>query len=540
MLLAGLTAEAQVWQDAYLFSQNDYGGTARSIALGNAMTALGGDAGSLTFNPAGSSVASYSQFMLTAGGSLSYAGATGTVGEGQSAPIGFGDQVSDLYGRFKMPNIGYIVNFDTGRRHGLKRTSVGFVMNTTNDFTNRFRASGVNSSNSFGGALASSAAGYSNDVMTNAGWFESGDLTRMPAWADMTAFRSGIISSVSDKDGEYISLSEVLDESGRYRLAAPINQKYGRQTCGYKSDWIMNFSANWNDKFFLGANLTVTSIYYNMMEYWEESPEDYDSFPPIKYAGGASDKFEKAILKRNYKLEGSGINAKVGALWIPIPGLRIGAAIQTPTINSVIERYGYSGQSIVSGKTRPAVNSAEDEGGYDITYPFRYNFGIAYSFGRFALVSADYECVDYSQARFSETEDEGSFGSGYDMFSDQNADIKMCLGISRMLRVGAEIKPVPGIAVRGGFGYSTSGVVYEGAGTTSASLGLGYSSTGSFFADFSLRLRFLPDEYVVPYYYYTAPDPSRYYEKVRSDVMTPEIFVRSYVADALVTVGWRF
>ena len=73
LLLAGLSAGAQEWQDAYLFSQNSYGGTARSIGLGNAMTALGGDPGSLTFNPAGSSVSSYSQFEFTNGLSIASA-----------------------------------------------------------------------------------------------------------------------------------------------------------------------------------------------------------------------------------------------------------------------------------------------------------------------------------------------------------------------------------------------------------------------------------------------------------------------------------
>ena len=51
-----LQAGAQGWTDALNFSENDYLGTARSVGMGNAMTAVGGDLGSLTFNPAGSRV----------------------------------------------------------------------------------------------------------------------------------------------------------------------------------------------------------------------------------------------------------------------------------------------------------------------------------------------------------------------------------------------------------------------------------------------------------------------------------------------------
>ena len=51
-----VSSGAQSVYDAITFSQNQYYGTARSMALGNAMTALGGDLGSIGINPAGSAV----------------------------------------------------------------------------------------------------------------------------------------------------------------------------------------------------------------------------------------------------------------------------------------------------------------------------------------------------------------------------------------------------------------------------------------------------------------------------------------------------
>lgn len=56
LMLAFLTAGAQTSFDAYNFSKTNYAGTARSMALGNAMTALGGDIGAIVLNPAGSAV----------------------------------------------------------------------------------------------------------------------------------------------------------------------------------------------------------------------------------------------------------------------------------------------------------------------------------------------------------------------------------------------------------------------------------------------------------------------------------------------------
>ena len=49
---AAAAAGAQTLSEALTYGVNDYYGTARSIALGGAMTALGGDLGSVGINPA--------------------------------------------------------------------------------------------------------------------------------------------------------------------------------------------------------------------------------------------------------------------------------------------------------------------------------------------------------------------------------------------------------------------------------------------------------------------------------------------------------
>ena len=542
LLLAGVFAYGQGWQDAYLFSQNEYGGTARSMALGNAVTALGGDAGTVGINPAGSSVNSYSQFMFTSGLSHANGWTVGTIAEGDTTPIGFGDEISSHRTCLKMTNGGVLMNFDTGRRHGLRRMALGFVMNSTGDYTSRLNASGVNANNSFGAFLGSYADGFATNVMANEDWHYVGDLTRMPPWIAMTAYRSGMISGVTGADGAYISLSEVLDDDGNFRLAAPVFQKYGRQTAGWKNDWVMNFSANWEDKFFLGGNIGITSLRYDMLEYWEESPEIYSEFPVINYSDGTSAYFERMLMKRKFVLDGSGVYAKAGFIWIPMSGIRIGGAVQTPTLMNITEKYGYTGQSFLTGKTREAVSSPEDYWGYDMVFPFRYNIGAAFTFGQFAILSADYEGVNYSRSRFSvSTDDEfGDYDPG--MFDYQNQDIKAFLGKSHSLRAGVEIKPKTGIAVRAGYNLITSGIK-DGSEAAKQifSLGFGYSSTGSFFADCALRLRLIPDEFIIPYYYYYSPDPSHYYDKeIDENVMTPEIRFQSAAAEAIVTLGWRF
>ena len=102
---------AQGLFEAMTFSQNTYYGTARSMALGNAMTAVGGDLGSIVINPAGSAVSSYSQFTLSPSLSISSSKA------GYAAIAGtdpYSGEETSRYTRFFMPNIGLNLRYDTG------------------------------------------------------------------------------------------------------------------------------------------------------------------------------------------------------------------------------------------------------------------------------------------------------------------------------------------------------------------------------------------------------------------------------------------
>lgn len=561
-LLLGLAvtaaASAQTWQDAYLFSENVYSGSARGVAMGNALTAVGGDPGSVNFNPAGSAVASYSQFFISPGFTISSTTAQGTILDGDVDPIGLGDQVKTGYFRMKLPNVGFILNMDTGRRSGWKNVSFGFLFNSTNNYTGRFNSSGVNSDNSYAASLASSADGFAPDVLGKEDWFYSGDYSRMPSWVDMTGFRSGMYDAVTGRKGAYVAITEVVDEDGNMRLAAPLYQKYGQQTRGSKSDLVFNLAANLSDILYLGANLGITSLNYRMAEYWYEEPNNPDQFPVISWYDSdtgttESARFESLRMRREYRLNGTGVYLKAGALLRPFAGLRLGVAIQTPTLMNLMERYGYSGEVNLSGRNSPRANSPEDEWGYSMVNPFRFNAGIAYSVGQFAVLSADYERADYGQARFRPRSG-GSLGDDY--FEGTNLDIQDLLGASHMVRVGVEVKPVPFLALRGGWNYTTTGQrnILDGnqvvalsqeqlrsQAKSAWSAGLGYSSGNSFFADLAFRVRKVPADFFIPYVYYYAPNSQRFYDKVADDnIITPEVKVQPHLYDVILTMGWRF
>ena len=106
--LAAATVYAQTANDAYMFSENQYEGTARTMAMGNAFTALGGDLGSININPAGSAVAKYSQITITPSWSFSANTAQENPLPGtDSRPGYFQNKVTSRTNEFNISNIGY-------------------------------------------------------------------------------------------------------------------------------------------------------------------------------------------------------------------------------------------------------------------------------------------------------------------------------------------------------------------------------------------------------------------------------------------------
>ena len=526
-----LQAGAQSWTDALNFSDNDYLGTARSVGMGNAMTAVGGDLGSLTFNPAGSAVASYSQFTITPGLSFSTVTAKGSLVDDAGYPNGFENSYRTRYGRMNIPNFGVMMVYDTRNRSGLKRVSFGIVGNVTRDYTNRLRADGTNANTTLAGSLASQAGGFSPEVL-------SGDFyaKNIPSWETMAGYQSGIFGQLN---GSYVGLTESLWDNGDIRITDKIGQYYGLKRAGSKYDLLMNFGLDFNDRFYLGANLGLVTIDYRSDENRSE-----EAITGIDYGNG----FQSLRMRSSIRDVGSGVYLKVGFIARPTDGLRIGAAIQTPTLFDIREVYQLEGQSVANNKEM-VKSSPKDEWFYRLKSPFRANVGVAYTIAKMALLSADYEYTDYSGMKLSPSFDEAYY---YD-FSDQNLDIKDFTGAVHALRLGAEIKPAPQLALRVGYNLTTgaqyntlsdSGQVVSLSDQerkeqirTAVSFGIGYSSPGSFFMDAAVRFQYLPNVYFTPYWYYVRENGNLYTD---ANVVTPEICSQSAVCNALLTLGWRF
>ncbi len=524
-----LQAGAQSWMDALDFSDNDYLGTARSVGMGNAMTAVGGDLGSLTFNPAGSAVATHSQFTITPGLSFSTVTAQGCLTDDEGYPVGFEDKYRTRFGRMGLPNFGVMMAYDTRNRSGLKRVTFGIVGNVTRNYTNWLRASGTNDRTTLAGSLGSQAEGLPLDVVSS---FDQNQL----AWESVTGFLSGIYGELN---GKYVGLTESLWDTGNITLTDKIGQYYGLKRAGSKYDLLMNFGLDFNDRFYLGANLGLVTIDYRSDETRAE-----EALSGVDYQNG----FESLRMRYSQRDVGTGVYLKVGFIARPTDNLRIGAAIQTPTMFDIRENYQHEGQSVANHEEMRR-SSPQDEWFYRLKAPFRANVGVAYTIAKMALLSADYEYTDYSGMKFAPAYD---YYDDFD-FSPQNRDIKDFTGAVHALRLGAEIKPSPELALRVGYNLTTGAQYYDlneqnqvvalsdearkEQIRSAVSFGIGYSSRGSFFMDAAVRFQYLGNEYFTPYYYYFRDNGKLYSD---ADVVTPKICGQSAICNALLTLGWRF
>ena len=563
---AAATAGAQNMYDAIEFGRNEYYGTARSMALGNAVTAIGGDLGTVGINPAGAAVASYGQMVITPGVSIS------TVGSSYS-PVGdlqYGPERNNVSTRMTLPNFGVTAVFQTGRSRGLKSFTFGLISNQTRQYNYYASAFGRNSLTSKAGEFAAAAGGYSEDLIAGSNAFDATDIS----WDILTAYRGGVFGSYTKGDGtyDYVGVTQMIDETGMWSyVPGELSQNSVTRKWGSKNDLVLNFAMNFSDNVFVGLNVGFPYARYGYDEAFYEAAVNPEQFA-ITYLDKAGNEmttyFNSASYGYQYMADLDGVYAKIGLIVTPFEGLRIGAAIQTPTMYTITEHWQNSASTTYADMMFNANGySPEGEYSYNYTAPYSANFGLAWTFGERGFVSVDYELTDYSVMRFHELHRGGV--PMEDIFARHNETNRYFAGVAHNLRLGAEFRLTPAFSLRAGYGLATSperhwtndrgedvtagdfmaeyddyqagakflvGSAYYPDRTHSVSFGIGYSSPGSFFADLGAVLTSYPDTVFVPYLYYDSYDAAGNLQNVAS----PTILNHVNLWNVALTIGWRF
>lgn len=408
MALTGLTGIfAQNVDDALRYSQIFYGGTSRFMSMGGAFTALGGDLSSLSQNPAGIGVFRSSEISLSP----------------QLMKIktdaGFNGMYSDYIYNFNLSQAGFVSNIiSNNQESGLIKLNFGYSFNKTNNLNQNIMIQGTSNN----GSMADYWAETSEDILYN-------DLEG-PAGI---AYDAWVIDTLTGSGGRgYGTVFSNYGDNPPSVYGQNIRRLISYE--GYTGEHALSIGGNYSNKIFFGATLGISKLNYSShFEHLETMDLDIPS------------RFENFNYTDHYENTGTGYSLKLGAIIRPVETVRVGLAFHSPTWYRINE-YFY--ESISSNFTDGGQFDFENDPmryNYALTTPFRALAGVAVQIKKIAILSADYEFVDYSTARFSET------GDNYD-YSEKNRIIKNTLRSTSNIRLGGEVR-LNNLYLRTGYGY---------------------------------------------------------------------------------------
>ncbi len=430
------TLIAQNENDALRYSLINYTGTARFSGLSGAYGAVGADFTSLSQNPAGIALYRKSEFTITP-----------VFSNNKTNSKYLGESHEDYRNTGYLGNVGYIFSQNMkGKAGPLVQLQFGFGINMMNMFSNRMVVSGYNTDN----ALTTT---YVDEV--NASGAEPRD------WDN---FGAGLAYDA------YLIFWDSISPTNQ-RWAADMEYGYVQQTKsvetrGSTNETVLSAGANISDKLFLGITFAFPYIRYEEeSRFTENDKDDLNSF--YNYY----DRYEYLNTR------GSGFNFKAGFIYMPVEFFRIGGAIHTPTnYYNMSDTYHSAMYSYFAGGENYAADSPDGYFDYELKTPMRALGSVAFLLGKYGLISADYEYIDYSTSSLR----------SYDYsFYNENDAIRSEYTSANNFRFGAEFKS--GImALRGG--YNIYGSPYRNSGSLGArtgfSLGLGIRDKG-YFVDFA-------------------------------------------------------
>ena len=487
--------------DALRFSQIKYEGTARSMALGNAFTSLGGDIYSMSINPASSAIFRYNEFVFT----------PSLLNESVNTQY-INNKESENWIKPGVSNLGFVGKIKVGSGgYGLQSVSFGIAVNKLSNFTSRSYSSGINAQSSWLGSLAEGLGGvYNGDLNINDSWNPFYDYPGA-SWREILAWNSNLLDPLPDSDYDYIGATENI-RNMQIVMGGPVDQQFYREKRGSISEIVFNAGANIADRFFIGANIGLQSISFSDFQKYSEvaqNPTDFDS------------KFSSFTHTYRLNSEGAGINFKVGFIALPFAGLRLGGSITTPTWHLIKDEWDETIDARYSDGYKSSILSPVGEYSYRVNSPFRWNLGASYIFGKTALISLDYEGVDYSSiTMLSENGDKFEF-------RDANNYISSNFQATHILRGGIEIKPVPSIALRAGYTLYGNPEKSFGSEVEYISGGVGISGNKGSFVDVGFRKRMSNSESFSLYDDY-------------AHLTAPRGTIEDSGWNLLVTLGFRF
>lgn len=405
---------AQNENDALRYSFLLPGGTARSISMGGAFGALGADASVLSINPAGLGVYRKSEFTLSPSFVLT-----------NSNSSYLGVNRSDYNFNFSLNNIAYVGTvYSNNDDDDYYSVSLGFAYNRLNDFNQNIAIEGRNVENSITDWFAASATGLAPEALLNHSYEQ---------FYSALAWETYLIDNIPNSN----NYSSYFNNRGQ-------NQRELISRSGYMGEYAFSIAGNLLHKLYIGATIGVNAVKYEQNNILTEV-DDEDLITG----------FNSLTYREYLETRGSGVNFKLGLLYRVNNWFRFGGAIHTPTFYNLNDSFytSLSSDFSIAPNTQDSIlkyqfkwSSVYGRNTYDLNTPFKAIANMAFIISKQALISIDYEYLDYTKARLR--------SENYSFFTE-NDNIREFYKPAHNVRLGAEYRYGP-LSFRIGAAYYDS------------------------------------------------------------------------------------
>lgn len=411
-------AHAQETYENTKLIDNDLNGTARYVGMGGAMEALGADMSVINSNPAGIGL------FRRSSGSVSF----GLVSQDGASSFKYGNKTNASFDQ-----AGFVYSLRDGRRTFI---NFGFNYHKSKNFDYILNAaSGLNGASQHKLSYMKALANENNLDKTSSGW-------------------RGKFAYTSQLDNLYYNTLMMTSSDGFFYNDAS-GYEFGRAETGYIGEYDFNTSVNVNDRVYLGITIGIHDVHYTGHSLYNEALVNLNN----QTAGDITVNDERRIT-------GTGYNASFGIILRPVDAspFRIGLSVSTPTWYDLkTSNYTYlinNTKADGGGKLQgdyPNYTTGESYE-FKLFTPWKFGVSLGHTVGNYLALGASYEYADFSRldTRVNDGYDVDYWGDVYEHSSSDepmNRHTRETLKAVSTLKIGAEAKVMPNLAVRAGYNY---------------------------------------------------------------------------------------
>jgi len=434
-VLATLPVSAQETYENARLMETDLNGTARYVAMGGAMDALGADISTISTNPAGIGMFRHSM-VSTSFGIVSQEGAKNfRTGDKTNASF---DQIGFVWSNRtnKTSFFNFAFNFHKSQNFNFILSAAGQLDgNSSQNGLSHVKAIGENNPKTG----ASTYLYDEKDAMGTAWWTNQLD----------NLYYNTFIWDAQSKTPGWNAASDFL---------------MNRANTGYIGEYDINLSGNINNRVYLGLTVGIHDVHYKGVSEYTEHLLGNDDDGNVVPVGPVTIDDERTIT-------GTGVDVKAGIIFRPVESspFRIGLSIATPTFYKLKSQ---SATRLLNGTPYQGPYPgyvAKSSYEFKLNTPWKFGLSLGHTIDQFVALGAGIEYADYGSIDSREITDE-YYDYYYDTTTTESeSDVEMNRHTSEtlkgvvQLKLGAEVKVDKNFAVR--FGYNYASPMYKESGS---------------------------------------------------------------------------